>query len=201
MSYTEKQKWLLGCIKNYNEQAPADQQLKNPFEQKVIPMNNNGDYDVDMSKSNVMVQNSNLHCEVELSSINLFNDLISSLIEFKHHYKTTQTGNLFIEFETDSYGNGIFRPSGLSTTKAKYYFFSIDLIPLFLPVEFLLFLLENRNDSKIDLEVKDNSKTGTDNIGNGLIIPFSRIIELYKVYMDYKLKLKLKEISLKNKKS
>ena len=196
MNYTEKQKWLLGCINNYNQQIPVDQQVDNPFIQKVIPMNDNGDYDVDMAKSKIKVQDTNLHAEAELNSINLFNEILDAQIEFKHHYKATQTGNLFIEFETDSYGNKIFKPSGLSITKAKFYMFSIDRIPLFLEVTFLKYLLTNKDE--LNLEVKDNRKTGTDNIGNGLIVPLTNLIELYKNYLQHNLKLKLKEISLQN---
>jgi hypothetical protein len=194
MNYTEKQKWLLGCINNYNQQVPVDQQVENPFIQKIVPMNDNSDYDIDMSKSNIKIQDTNLHAEVELNSINLLNEILNAQIEFKHHYKATQTGNLFIEFETDSYGNKVFRPSGLSITKAKFYFFSVDRIPLFLEVTFLKYLLENKNE--LNLEVKDNRKTGTDNIGNGLIVPLTNLIDLYNNYLQHNLKLKLKEFSL-----
>lgn len=194
MNYSIKQKWLIGCINNYNQQVPVEEQIVNPFTQKIIEMNGNGDYDVDMSKAKIKVQDCNLHAEVELNSINLFNEILNGQIEFKHHYKATQTGNLFIEFETDSYGNGIFKPSGLSITKANFYMFSIDRIPLFLEVAFLKYLLNNKN--KLKLKVKDNRKTGTDNIGNGLIVPLTNLIDLYNNYLQHNLKLKLKEISL-----
>lgn len=72
-----------------------------------------------------------------------FNNLGASLtgdinsVEIKHDYKTCETGNIYLEFESRG------KPSGIFTTKANWYLFKIDPILIVVPTSWLLTFMES----------------------------------------------------------
>ena len=150
---------------------------------RYVNMNDNKYFDIDMEEAQVQIVK-DVHSEKELPSVNLLNRILSNKIEMKSHVQTLKTKNLFIEFQVDSYGNGIKKPSGISVTQSDMYFLNIGEMGLFLPVSFLKFLMSNYE--KLGLEIKDNQKTGKDNIADGLIIPMDMLMNLYLEYEKYR---------------
>jgi len=159
---------------------------------KLIKMNNDKYFDVDLSLAEAQIDSTNPFSKKELPSINLLNNLLSSKVEMKNHNRTTQTGNLCIEYEIDVQGNGFKIQSGLSTTHADYYFLNIDEMGLFLPVEFLKFIYSNREKFEIKTEPSKESKKY---IGHSLLIPMYRLQELYNNYYNFKISLRLKKLA------
>lgn len=164
---------------------------------RVLLMNDDHRFDVDMKQLQVKVEDNNPFSDRELPSINLFNAIISSKIEMKSHMQTLKTGNLFLEFEIDNRGNGVLDKSGLSTTEADFWFLNIGDMAIFLSYPFMKWMLDNRKRLKI--EVKTNHKTAKDHIGHGLIIPMYRLMEIYMEYNNHLIKQRIAEV-MKNKK-
>ena len=159
---------------------------------RIIPMHNNADFDVDMSLAEIKVDDTNLFSKAEQPSVNLFNSIIGGTIEMKSHLQTLKTGNLFIEYKIDTKGDGEFNLSGLSVTKADYWFLNIGEMGLFLSYNFLKYLYDYRDALKIDSN--NNGKTAKDHIGYGLIIPMWRLMELYMCYNQHLIIQRIKEI-------
>ena len=161
---------------------------------KYIPMNDNADWDVDMRLAEVQIAKQDVHSHKELPSVNLLNRILSTTIEMKSHVQTLKTGNLYIEFQQDTYGNRIMKPSGLYKTKADMWFFNIGEMGLFLSTAFFIWLMTCYQD--FGLVVKDNVKTGKDNLTDGLIIPMPMVMDLYLAYEKHLQKIE-KEDALK----
>lgn len=194
MIYETQKKWILGCIKNYNEQVPPEHQIKNPFD-NILKMNNDNSFDFDFATANIKIQDTNLFSKKELPSIKLLNEILQDRIEMKNHDKTMRTKNLYIEYEQDTNGNSIFRPSGIAVSKSGRYFFNIGGIGLFLKTDFLKWLYENKEE--LNLKLADNSKTGSDNITNAFLVPFKDILILQNKYKEYLIDLSFKNIRKK----
>jgi hypothetical protein len=158
----------------------------------IIPMNDNADFDINLALGKIQVDDTGLFSKAEQPSVNLLNQILDGKIEMKSHMQSLKTGNLFIEFEIDTKGNGIKVPSGLALTKADFYFLNIGDMALFLTVHFLKYLLKHKD--VLELEVKDNGKTADDHIGYGLLIPMYRLMEVYMVYNQHLITQRVKQI-------
>lgn len=154
-----------------------------------VKMNNDYKFDVDLSQLKVEIDNKDVHHLDEIPSINLLNKILSGKIEMKNHDTATQYGNLFIEFIIRK--NNKFEFSGLSTTKADFWLFTIKDMAYFYPTEFLRYLKKNRK--YLGLEVKNNDYE-LNYIGYGLIVPIAMIIDLYNKWTKHKQEISLKEI-------
>jgi hypothetical protein len=161
---------------------------------KKIKLGKTGAYDIDTAQFGVQVDESSRFSDGELPSIRTFNRILNCKVEFKSHVQTNITGNLFIEFQIDNYGDGILKPSGISTSEADIWYLNIsDDLQLTVSSDMLRWLLQNKED--LELEVKTNHKTAKDHIGYGLTIPMYRLMEVHMKYQYYKSTMRKNEIA------
>ena len=192
MEYNTQQKWILGCIKNYNEQVPPQDRIGNPFVKNIIYMNGNNSHDFNFADANIQIQDKNLFSTDELPSIHLLNKILRNRIEMKNHDKSCKTKNLYIEYEQDCNGNAIFKPSGIKVSQSEYYFFNIGDIGLFLNTEFLKWMYNNKEE--LGLLHADNKKTGKDNITNAFLVKWKDIVDLQNKYKNFEKEQSIKRV-------
>lgn len=152
---------------------------------KYIKLGKTAGHDIDTAQFGVQIDEDSRFSDGELPSIRTFNTILNCTIEFKSHVQTNLTGNLFIEFQIDKYGDGNIRPSGLSLSDAQLWYLNIsEDLQLFISTDMLLWFLDNKED--LEIEVKTNHKTAIDHIGYGLKIEMYRLMELHMKYQAHK---------------
>ena len=144
---------------------------------KLLEMNDNGDYDLDMAQTNIQVNEKNLFHKKEKSSIKSLNRLFSCLVELKSMDKTVLT--FFIEYQIDV--NGKIKDSGILTTKSDLYRITIDELVFEVPTQFLKWIYFKHESLDINKGTVLSS-TSNNYIGYGIYIPVSRLLELYQTY-------------------
>lgn len=155
----------------------------------IIKMNDDDKFDVDLSQSMVQVDDTDLFHPDETPSINLLNRILGGKIEIKNHDTATHYGNLFIEYKILK--DGVFKWSGLSTTKADFWLFTIKDMAYFYPTEFLKYMFKNKKT--LGLKIKNNDYE-TNYIGYGLIVPIARVIELHNNWTQHKQTISLQNV-------
>ena len=146
-------------------------------ETKLLEMNDNGDFDLDMSQTNLKVDEKTIWHKKEKSSIKSLNKLLSCLVELKSMDKTLFT--FFIEYQIEV--NGQIKDSGILTTKSDLYRITIDELVFEVPT-LLLKWIYSKHDSLNINKGKVLQTTSTNYIGYGIYIPVSRLLELYHAY-------------------
>ena len=146
---------------------------------KVIRMGEDNKFDVDGSLFGVILDETGLHDNKEGSSIKCFNRILSGKTELKAEDRTLKT--LFIEYEIDKEGNGIFKPSGLSTTEAGTWRINIKRLVIELDTKFLRFCYDNRETFKFLIRPSEENRW----IGMGICIPVCDILNLHNMWEDY----------------
>jgi hypothetical protein len=143
---------------------------------KLIQMNDNDKFDVDLSQLEVKINTKDLFTSIEEPSVNSVNKFISSKHELKNSFKSTKTNNYFIEYGIMVKGE--FKKSGISTSEADLQTYTIGEIIHSYPTKFIKWASDNRK--KLDL--KESQVNADDYVGFGILIPIYRIFDLYYYY-------------------
>lgn len=156
-----------------------------------IEQNQDNRFDIDLSQTGIELDLHGVNSpEYEIPCLEMLQSILTSTIEIKHHTRTLDTGNLFIEYQVKR--KGILVPSGILTTQAEWWMLMIgENTCQFYKTSFFKYLYEHR--LVLDIETKDNSYE-KDYIGYGLIIPLTRIKELLNRYKTSQQEKRLKEI-------
>tara|TARA_R100001163_G_scaffold33968_1_gene26280 strand:- start:21532 stop:21882 length:351 start_codon:yes stop_codon:yes gene_type:complete len=94
-------------------------------------------------------------------------DILSNeKIEVKRDMKASETGNIFIEYESRG------KPSGIATTEARFYCIALNDLFIIIPTETLKDLVRPYLFTTRDVNGGDN------NSSKGVIFPINKIIEL-----------------------
>jgi len=150
---------------------------------KILIMNDDGKYDIDLSPIQAKINTENLFSKFELPSVNAVNKFISSTHEFKNQQSALLTDNFFVEYAMTVKGN--YFNSGILTSEAVLQTYNVNELLISVPTEFILYLYHNR----VRLNLTDTKKNDTDYIGHGFLIPASRLVEMYSNYvMENRLK-------------
>jgi hypothetical protein len=156
-----------------------------------IEQNNNADFDFDLHQMNVQLSEVGTWDPMELDTINLLQLILDGKVELKHHDAAMTTENVLVEYQHRKPGSDVMIKSGLSVTKADYYFFNIGTAGLFLKVDFIKWVGRRHKIFKIRIDVENKQKTG-DNIGTFMLIPIKQIPHLLGKYEELYLKKPLK---------
>jgi len=146
---------------------------------KIIRMGEDKKFDVDGSKFGVLIDETGLHDKKEITSIRSFNRILSGKTELKAEDKTEKT--LFIEYEIDEEGNGIFKPSGLSTTQAGTWRINVKRLVFEFDTNFLSFCYEHMDTFKFLIRPSEENKY----IGRGFCIPVCDLLNFHNMWEDY----------------
>lgn len=157
----------------------------------IIEQNNNADFDFDLSQGNVQLSKEGTWDVMEYDTINLLQSIVNGKIELKHHDAAMVTGNILVEYQQRKPGQTENIPSGLSITKADFYFFNIGTTGLFLKVDFIKWIGRRHKRFKIKMGVENKQQTG-DNIGTFMLIPIYQIPHMLGKYEELVLKRPLK---------
>jgi len=157
----------------------------------VIDTNNDEKFDVDLSKLNTRIDDSNLFDIKEKSSFDNLNFLLSSKVELKSQNKSKNY--IWLEYEIEI--NGVIKPSGLSTTQSEIYRISIFEIVLEFKTDYLKWLVNKRKELNINESRNNNIKNY---IGIGINVPFAELLNYQKLYHQSQEYRKLRLKALKN---
>lgn len=147
-----------------------------------VQQNTNSDYDYDLQQAGTTLSREGVFHPMELDSIEVLEQILNGTIEMKHHDSAMTTGNLLIEYEIDKKNDGTFEPSGLSLTKAKYYFFNIGDAGLFLTVDSIKWMC--RLHKRFKLRKAKNRDTSRGYVGRGFLIPLGQLPFLLGFYQQ-----------------
>jgi hypothetical protein len=146
---------------------------------KIVELGNDRTHDVDGQKFGVMLKETDLHSSKELSSIKCMNRILTGKSELKAQDKTLKT--LFIEHKEDTFNNGTFKPSGLSTTEAGTWRINIRRLVIEVDTNFLRFCYDNREF--FNFRPSTSAKRGPK--CTGFLIPVCDILDLHNMWEDY----------------
>lgn len=157
----------------------------------IIEQNNNADFDFDLSQSGIKLSKKGTWDVIEYDTINLLQSILDGKVELKHHDAAMSTGNILVEYQQKKYGETEIIPSGLSITKADYYFFNIGTSGLFLKVDFIKWIGRRHKTFKIKMGVENNHKVGN-YLGTFMLIPIYQIPHMLGKYEELVLQKTLK---------
>jgi hypothetical protein len=157
----------------------------------IIEQNNNADCDFDLSQGDIQLSKEGTWDPMEFDTINLLQSILDGKIELKHHDTAMTTGNILVEYQQRKPGDTKKVKSGLSITKADFYFFNIGTAGLFLKVDFIKWVGRNNEIFKITMG-KENKQQVGDMIGTFMLIPIKQIPHLLGKYEELVLKRPLK---------
>ncbi len=143
---------------------------------KVLKMNDNDSFDIDLAPLNARIEDNDLFDERERPSVDCLNNFISCTHELKNQPTTLSTSNYFVEYKMLVKGKEHY--SGIHTTKAVLQTYTIKGITHSYPTEFIYWIYQNKDR----LDLKDGKKNDTDYIATGVLVPIYRIFELYRQY-------------------
>ena len=156
---------------------------------KVINFNTDGRYDVDMTETDIEFNAS--FSPKEKSTEQFLNKIFNSRIECKA--QNTSKHSFFVEYGMAIPGKDWtkeFRPHGILTTESEHYCVNIGSgLGFFVETNFLLWLYHN---NKVKKNKKDTNKQN--DIGIGLIVYYSEVVELYQ---EYQADMRLKQLGLR----
>jgi hypothetical protein len=144
---------------------------------KIIKMNDDDKFDIDLSSINAKIDDQNLFVEIERPSIDAINKFISTTHEIKNQPKTLDTSNYYVEYKMLVKGKEHF--SGIHTSKAELQTYTVDDIIHSYSTEFIYWIYKNKDR----LGIIDKSKNDTDYIATGMLVPVYRIFDLKKQYI------------------
>jgi hypothetical protein len=144
---------------------------------KIIKMNEDDKFDIDLSSINAKIDDQNLFDEIERPSIDAINKFISTTHEIKNQPKTLDTSNYYVEYKMLVKGKEHF--SGIHTSKAELQTYTVDDIIHSYSTEFIYWIYKNKDR----LGIIDKSKDDTDYIATGMLVPVYRIFDLKKQYI------------------
>lgn len=147
---------------------------------KILEMNNDYRFDIDLNLANIKIDNTNPFCKREIPSIDAINKFISSKHELKNQQSALTTDNFFIEY--GMLVKGKYSETGIITTEAEYQTYNVHECLYSFPTIFIKYLYNNRKT----LNLMETTKNDTDYIGYGILVPISRINVLYSDYVKKK---------------
>ena len=148
----------------------------NLISNKEIQMNKDGDHDIDLRQMHYQIDTSSIHSKSELNAVEKLNELINSKVELKNCQSKV---NLFVEYSIDKNNNGEFEPSGILTSNADKWRFTVGLMTLEFDLEFLLYLYNNKELLGITTgDVKNTKKYKA----YGLLVPIKDLFKLQEYY-------------------
>ena len=160
---------------------------------KILKMNDDDKFDVDLSSIEAKIDTSDLFHKDEAPTLTAINKFISTTHEFKNQALGLNTSNLYVEYKMLVKGKEHF--SGIHTTQAELQTYTIDEMIISFPTDFIKWCYHNMKNLK--LEQKD--KNDTDYIASGFIIPFYRICELMNEYKSVKIRRRISQHLLNSK--
>lgn len=147
---------------------------------KKIKMNDNDKFDLDLSQLDAQINEVDVFCERELTSIYAMNNFISTTHELKNQPSALNTDNFFIEYAMKVKGKFFY--TGIVTSEAARQTYNVNDCIYSYPTEFIKWCYDNKER----LELVDSKKNDTDYIGYGILIPICRINNLYQEFFKNK---------------
>ena len=147
---------------------------------KIIKMNNDDKFDIDLSSIEAKIDDTDLFTPAEKPTVDAVNKFISTKHEFKNQPSTLNTNNFFVEYKMLVKGKEHY--SGIHTSQALLQTYSVGEMLFSFPTEFIKFIYLN----KARLNIMDAKKNDTDYIATGMLIPIELIIDLYGKYRTNK---------------
>jgi len=154
---------------------------------KIIEMNKDDKFDIDLSPVETQVNDQGLWDERERPSIDSINKFITTKHELKNQNMTIKTSNYFVEYKMLVKGKEHY--SGIHTSQAELQTYTMDGVIHSYPTDFIRWIYLNKDK----LELPDGKKNDTDYIATGVLLPIYRIFTLYD---QYKIEKRLKELNM-----
>jgi len=143
---------------------------------RIIEMNNDDKFDIDLSSIDAKINDTNLFTPAEKPTVDAVNKFISTKHEFKNQPSTLTTNNFFVEYKMLVKGKEHY--SGIHTTQAELQTYSVGPMLFSFPTEFLYWVYLNKNR----LNIPEGKKNDTDYIATGMLISIDSITGLYGKY-------------------
>ena len=143
---------------------------------RILEMNNDDKFDIDLSSIDAKINDTNLFTCSEKPSVDAVNKFISTTHEFKNQASTKLTSNFFVEYRM--LVKGKYHDSGIVTSQAELQTYTVGPIIHSYPTEFIKWIYLNRKR----LFIQETQKNDSDYIGYGILIPIYRVFDLYNEY-------------------